>query len=73
MRSIARSLLLDEAGQASTEYMLMLAIGMAMTISVIKKFIQPYLAKLADTFSAQMQNALFNKANMHSLHIGGSH
>ena len=49
----------------------MLAIGMAMAISVVKKFIQPYLAKMANAFSAEMQSALFSKANMHTLRIGG--
>jgi Flp pilus assembly pilin Flp len=72
-RLLLRACFEDESGQASVEYMLMLSIAMAMAISVVKKFIQPYLAKMADTFSTQMQNALFNKANMHSLRIGGAH
>jgi Flp pilus assembly pilin Flp len=68
-----RTFLKDETGQASVEYILMLSIGMMMAMTVVKRFLQPYLAKLATTFSTQMQNALFNKANMHSLRIGGGH
>jgi Flp pilus assembly pilin Flp len=67
------SLWRDERGQASVEYMLMISITLAMTISVIKKFVQPILAEFANTYATKMQNALFNKANMHTLRIGRGH
>lgn len=65
-----RSLLADDSGQTSIEYILMLVIGAAMALSVIKKFLQPIFAQLADSISNQLQSTLFNKANMHSLRIG---
>lgn len=60
----------DQSGQATVEYILMLFIAVAMAASVIKHFIQPYMATLADSFSAQITSTLFNKANLHSLRIG---
>lgn len=62
-------LLNEEEGQATTEYILLLTIGLTMAISVVKKFIQPYLASMATKFSAQLQGALFNKANMHTFRV----
>jgi len=65
-----RFFLFDQQGQASAEYTLMLSIGLMLGFSVVKNFIKPYLAKMAAIFSQQLQNSLFNKANMHSLRIG---
>lgn len=63
-------LLSDESGQASAEYMLMLAIALALAASVIKKLIQPTFTKLSAALSSQLENSLFNQANMHTLRIG---
>jgi Flp pilus assembly pilin Flp len=73
VRCALQGLLRDEDGQASVEYILMLSIAMLMVMSVVKKFIRPYMAKMAERFSAQLQATLFSKANMHSLKIGGGH
>lgn len=59
----------DESGQASVEYILMLSVGLAMAITLVRKFIRPVLARLAEAFSAQLA-ALFSKANLHTLKIG---
>lgn len=59
----------DEDGQASAEYILMLAVGVAMAITLVRKFIRPILARLAEAYSAQL-STLFSKANMHSLKVG---
>jgi hypothetical protein len=59
----------DESGQASAEYILMLAVGIAMAITLVRKFIRPVLARLADAFSAQLAE-LFSKDNLHTLKFG---
>jgi Flp pilus assembly pilin Flp len=65
-----RIFLLDESGQASAEYTLMLSIGLMLGFSVVKKFIKPYLEKMSAQFSSQLSSSLFGKANMHTLRIG---
>jgi Flp pilus assembly pilin Flp len=64
------SLLRDEGGQATTEYLLMVVIALAMVVTLIKKLIQPTLEKLSARLSSQLQNTLFGGANFHQLRIG---
>ncbi len=65
-----RLLARDERGQASVEYILMLTVSLMILTTVIKKFIQPYLAKISGRLVDRMQSTLFNKANLHHLKIG---
>jgi Flp pilus assembly pilin Flp len=59
----------DEDGQASAEYILMLALGVAMAITVARKLVKPMMERLAEAYSARVSE-LFSKASLHSLKIG---
>jgi hypothetical protein len=68
-RAPLRELIACERAQASVEYMLLLSIGAAMAITVMRKLISPVLARLSAAFSAQL-DSFFSRANLHSLKIG---
>lgn len=58
----------DEQGQATTEYILMLAMAVSLCLFVIKKFIRPAFEKLSSTLDKIIQRKLFG-ANLHQFRI----
>jgi Flp pilus assembly pilin Flp len=58
----------DEQGQATTEYILILAVVITFLISMIKKFIRPAFARLAQGMSQRIEKQFFG-ANLHQFRI----
>ncbi len=65
-----KAFLRDEEAQATTEYILLLAIAVMLTGVVVGKFLRPLFAKLTD-FAQQRIDRMFKKDYLHHLPIGG--
>jgi hypothetical protein len=55
-------------GQATTEYIMLLAIVTMMAV-VVKRAMQPMIDRLSGSFSRQIES-MFDQANLHRLRIG---
>ncbi len=64
-----RRLFQDESAQATTEYMLMLAVAITIAVAMIKKVLQPAYDRLKVALADQLEKNLFG-GNMHSLKVG---
>lgn len=62
------NLLHNENGQATTEYILMVAIVVGFVLFFVRTFIRPAYAKLRKALSANINNALFG-ADFHRFNI----
>ena len=63
------SFLVNEKGQATTEYILMLAISVTLIIVVSKNLVRPILNSLASELGQQIENRLFR--NFHHFPVRG--
>jgi Flp pilus assembly pilin Flp len=70
MRSVCRRFIQDESAQATTEYMLMMAVALAITVALIKNFLKPTFERLRVALANQVEKTLFS-GDMHRLNIGG--
>jgi hypothetical protein len=59
----------EESGQATTEYILMLAVSLALGIIVIKNFLQPVAKRIQDYAVGRMNTLLFG-ADLHQIRLG---
>jgi len=58
----------EESGQATTEYILILAVIMGFLVSIIKKLIQPIFSRMASAMTQRIQNQFFG-ANLHKFRV----
>lgn len=58
----------QEEAQATTEYILMLSISVALVVAVIKRLIKPYYQKLAENLTKRIDQQLFG-GDMHSFRV----
>lgn len=65
-----RRLVLDDKGQATTEYILMLAIIVGLTIIAIKTLIRPVYEALRENLTKRIDETLFKEGNLHHIRIG---
>lgn len=65
--SLRRFVAEDEA-QATTEYILMLTVAVALFFLVVKNFVVPMMNKLSDSLSAQI-SAFFQPRNLHQIRL----
>ena len=63
------SALRDEEAQASTEYILMMSMAVAMCVMVVKKLIVPVMSRLSTNFMSTLSNTLFNEQTMHHIRV----
>ena len=70
--SFGRSLLRDEGGQATIEYILMLSIMVALIISTLKKILAPIFERAKETLANSIKNTLFRPGSMHSIPFRGN-
>lgn len=68
MKWVLRNLIRETSGQATTEYILLLAVVMTMLLFLIKKLIQPYLIKLRDALAERFNSTLFG-ADLHRIRL----
>jgi hypothetical protein len=61
-------LFIDEGGQATTEYLLLLSITVSLLMTVIKVFIKPTFTKLMSAVENNIQNKLFG-ADLYTFRI----
>lgn len=58
----------DEDGQATTEYILMLAIAVAAAIVLLNKFLRPSFAKIENSLRRKIESEIFPSGNaLHQL------
>jgi Flp pilus assembly pilin Flp len=69
MKNAAASLWREQSGQATTEYVLMLAVSLAVGIIVIKNFLQPMAKRIQDYAVGRMNSLLFG-ADLHQIRLG---
>ncbi len=55
--------LADEDAQATTEYVLILAVLVSLAILVVRDLIRPALARLTDSISKMINEQLFNSSD----------
>lgn len=66
---ILRRGIAEESGQATTEYILMLAMMVSLAVMVINKVIRPVIQQLGETLFAQIQAKLFRPGAMHRFRV----
>lgn len=64
----SRSFLIDQKGQASIEYILLLALALAIVLILTREIIRPAYDRLLATVGERFEKNLFN--NLHHFRIG---
>ncbi|MGK5083749.1 hypothetical protein WDW37_10640 [Bdellovibrionota bacterium FG-1] len=67
MRAIKLNLFSDEQGQATTEYILMLAIAVGLFV-IVMRMLKPIMVRLQKAIATRLQNMLFG--DFHRFRIG---
>lgn len=62
-----RTLIRDDSGQATTEYILMLTVGVALALLLIKDVIVPLGNRIAELVSQNMEKSL--SKNLHRIRL----
>jgi hypothetical protein len=61
----------DRSGQATTEYILMLMVGMSLFLALVKNVIRPTYARLQSVMIGRLEAAFFGKDNFHRFPVRG--
>ncbi|OFZ20566.1 MAG: hypothetical protein A2X94_11115 [Bdellovibrionales bacterium GWB1_55_8] len=61
--TVSRRIWADESGQATTEYILMVALAVTLALMVIREFIKPVLERMTSSLVEKMERGFFG--NLH--------
>ncbi len=67
IRARIRDFAAEESAQATTEYVLILAVLVSIALLLVRDLIRPILATFTDSISDAIENGMFNPDSMHRL------